>query len=138
MPTYKRWTIADASSTYTFWPNPNAMTSPFGKRNITSKPTTAVDGQVLFFEGGKNAAEWTFSGDILDKAQYEALRHWVYDRIGRRVVVSDHFGRAIACVLTEFKPTPKRAVGKYWRHTYEITALVVSVGPPTVPDEVPA
>jgi hypothetical protein len=134
--TVMRWTIADASDSYTFWPNPNAMSSPFGKRNVTSKVTTAVDGQVLFFEGGKNATEWTFSGDILDALQYEALRHWVYDRIGRRVTVRDHFGRLISCVLTEFKPTPKRAVGKYWRHTYEITALVTGVSAPTV-GEVP-
>jgi hypothetical protein len=132
MPTYKRWKIADASSTYEFYRNPNAMSSPFGKRNITSKVTTAVEGAVLFFEGGKNAQEWTFSGDILEHEMYEALRHWVYDRIGRRVVVTDHFGRAISCVLVEFKPTPKRAVGKYWRHTYEVTALVTNVGAPTV------
>ncbi len=138
MPAYLRWKIADASSTYEFFPNPNAMSSPFGKRNISTRVTTAVDGQVLFFEGGKNAADWTFSGDILTKAHYEALRHWVYERIGRRVTVTDHFGRAISCVLVEFKPTPKRAVGKYWRHTYEINALVTNVGPPTVPDEVPA
>ncbi len=137
MPAFKRWTITDANGVYTFRPNPNTMTSPFGKRNITSKVTTAVDGQVLFFEGGKAAQEWTFGGDITDHEQYEALRHWVFDRLGTRVIVTDHFGRQINCVLVDFKPTPKRAVGKYWRHTYEITALVTSVGAPTV-NEVPA
>jgi hypothetical protein len=137
MPAFKRWTIHDANGTYTFFPNPNGMTSPFPARNISAKVTTAVDGQVLMFEGGRQAKEWTFSGDIIDAEQYEALRSWVFDRLGTRVQVSDHFGRVIDCVLTDFKPTPKRAVGKYWRHTYEVSALVTHVGAPTV-GEVPA
>lgn len=136
MAPYLRWSISDANGSYLFSPNPDAMTSPFGKRNISERVTTAVDGQVLFFEGGRHATEWSFSGNTMDAAQYEALRHWVYDRLGTRVIVRDHFGRAINCVLTEFRPVPKRAIGKYWRHTYEVTALVTSVGPPTV-GEVP-
>lgn len=138
MAVYKRWVLSDGSEdSYTFQPNPNAMSSPFPERSITTKVTTAVDGQVLLMEGMATPATWTFSGDILDHTQYEALRSWVYDRVGRRVVVTDHFGRRIVCVLIKFDPVPKRAVGRYWRHTYTISAVVVSVGDPAV-SEVPA
>lgn len=136
MPAFKRWILSDANGSYTFPNNPNAMTSPFGARNISTKVSTAVDGQVLLFEGNRSPVEWTFSGDILDHELYESLRSWVYDRIGRRVTITDHYGRAIIAVLTKFDPTPKRAVGKYWRHTYTVTAVVVRVGAPTV-GEVP-
>ncbi len=137
MPAFKRWTFYDANGSYLFPNNPNAMTSPFGERNIAWKTTTAVDGQVLLFEGARQPVEWTFSGDILDAVHYEALRSWVYDRIGRRVTVTDHFGRGITCILRRFDPTPQRAVGRYWRHTYTIAAIVISVGSPTI-GEVPA
>lgn len=137
MTAFKRWTISDATETYTFTVNPNAMTSPFPERNILLKATTAIDGQVILMEGARAATNWTFSGDILDHTQYEALRSWVLDRVGRRVVVADHFGRNLVCVLTKFDPTPKRAVGRYWRHTYTISAIVISVGAATV-SEVPA
>ncbi len=137
MPVFKRWKLEDSSGSYTFTTNPNAMSSPFGQRNIILKNTTAIDGQTVLMEGNRQVPEWTFSGDILDAAHYEALRSWVYDRLGRRVIVSDHFGRRIVCVLTKFDPSPKRSVGKYWRHTYTVTAVVVSVGAPTV-SEVPA
>jgi len=138
MGAYKRWELRDSSGdVYVFVPNPNQMTSPFPNRNVTMQSTTAVDGKVLLFEGTSQPVQWTFGGDIQDHEQYEALRQWVYDRVGRRVRVYDHFGRRITCVLTRFDPTPVRSVGKYWRHTYEITAIVTKVGAPTV-GEVPA
>lgn len=137
MGAYLRWTLTDPAGTYTFNPNPNQMTTPFPARNISMQMTTAVDGQVLLFEGAKTPAQWTFGGDCMTAAQYEVLRSWVYDRVGRRVTVTDHYGRAIVCVLVKFDPVPKRAVGRYWRHTYEISAVVVRVGAPTV-GEVPA
>ncbi len=137
MPVYKRWVFSDESGSYTFTLNPNAMTSPFGARNIVLRATSAVDGQALLMEGNRQLAEWTFSGRCLDAAHYENLRSWVYDRLGRRVVVSDHFGRRISAVLTKFEPVPRRSVGRYWSHDYTCTAIVISVGAPTV-SEVPA
>ncbi len=137
MAVYKRWVLSDANGSYTFRPNPNAMTTPFPERSIGYKVTTAIDGQTLLFEGNRTPAQWQFSGEILDHDQYEYLRQWVYDRTGRRVVVTDHFGRRIVCVLTKFDAVPKRAIGRYWRHQYTISAIVISIGAPTV-NEVPA
>lgn len=139
MAVHLRWKLTDpyTGDVYTFYPNPNEMTSPFPTRSVQAKTVTSPAGQVIFTEGARTPAEWSFGGDILDPTQYEALRAWVYDRRGRRVVVSDHYGRRIICVLTQFDPTPKRAIGKYWRHTYTISALVVSVGAPTVGEVTP-
>lgn len=133
----QRWRFFDPydpdprTNIYTFTFNPNEMSSPFPQRNVTAETTTAVDGQTLFFEGNARPTEWSFAGDILDAAHYEALRSWVYDR-RRRIYIYDHFGREIQCVLTAFTPTPKRSVCRYWRHTYEIRAFVFKVGNPTV------
>ncbi len=137
MAVFKRWVLSDSAGSYTFITNPNAMTTPFAERNIVLKATTAIDGQAILMEGCRQPQVWTFSGDILQHEHYEALRAWVYDRLGRRVVISDHFGRRIVCVLTKFDPIPKRAIGRYWRHTYTVTAIVISIGRPTV-NEVPA
>lgn len=134
MPTIKRWTFRAEGQAYTVPVNPNAMTSLFPTRAITARTTTA--GAVLLFEGARQPAPWSFSGDILNAAHYEALRHWVYD-IKQRVVISDHWGRDIECVLSSFAPVPKRALGKYWRHTYEISGTVLRVGAPTVFDSDP-
>ncbi len=136
MPAFKRWKMYDANSTYTFPINPSGMTSPFGERNIHTKSSTAVDGKVLLFEAARQPPEWTFTGTILDPAHFEALRSWTYDRLGRRVVITDHFGRNLVVVLKKFDPVPKRSLGRYWRHEYTMTAIVISISAPTV-GEVP-
>lgn len=136
-----RWSFHDPATgeTYVFEQNPNQMTSPFPNRKITSQTTTALNGRTIFVEGNADAVDWSFGGSIRSKQHYEALRSWVYDDNGvakrRRIVITDHFGRTITCMLTSFNPTPKRAVNVYWRHDYEIKALVTGVGLPTVDNE---
>ena len=129
-----RWRFIDPSSGdyYVFEHNPKEMTSPFPRRNITAQTTTAINGQVVLMEGNPGPAEWTFRGSIRSKAHYDALRSWVYDDQGRprsrRIIILDHFGRQLEALLLSFNPTPKRALNVYWRHEYEMTALVTKVG----------
>lgn len=120
-----------ATRQWTFPINPREMTSPFPRKNVTALTTTAVNGQALLYEGNTPPHEWTFGGSVLTMAQYEDMRRWVYQR-RNRIHVYDHFGRRITCVLTGFNPTPRRSVGKYWRHDYEVSALVVEITEPTV------
>ncbi len=127
----KRWRFRAEGEDYTVPVNPNAMAPLFPTRAITARTTTA--GAVLLFEGARQPAAWSFQGDILNAEHYEALRHWVYD-IKQRVIITDHYGRDIQCVLTDFKPEPKRAVNRLWRHTYAVSATVLSVSAPTVGD----
>lgn len=145
MVAFKRWFLEDpsdtnpATRTYVFRPSPNKMSSPFPKRALTAATTTGLRGQPLIWEGQAGATSWSFGGAILDAAQYEALRSWVLDRKGGVVYVHDHFGRRIEVVLEGFDPQPPERMknGKYWYHTYTITALVLKVGKPKT-SEVPA
>jgi hypothetical protein len=130
-----RWRFVDPLDTdattrqYVFPRNPEEMSSPFPSRVISSAPTT-YGGHILR-EGSPLPKAWTFSGTIPDQAMYEALRSWVYDR-KNRLWLFDHFGRRLTLVLENFDPTPKRAYGKYWKHSYTISAQVLAVGKPTV------
>lgn len=116
---------------YEFEVSPNSMNSPFPTRNVTTMGTTAVDGQVLMWEGMRSPAQLTFGGTILTPEQYEAMRSWVYDRPGR-IFLWDHYGRRMVVVLQTFKPEPRRFTGRYyWRHDYTVDCLVISVSQPT-------
>jgi len=136
-----RWRLQDPANPgdeYTFPISPNRMSSPFPQRLVTTKGTTAVDGQVLLWEGATEPTNWEFGGAILNAAHYEALRSWVYDKPGR-MFLWDHFGRRYDLVFKEFKPEAERMkVGRYWYHGYTITALVVSISAPTIGDGGPA
>lgn len=142
MAAHLRWRFEDPydsdpeTNSYTFPINPNQMSSPFPEKAISAMTTTAIGGVPLVWQGNTPPKSWTFGGEILDAAHYEALRSWTYDR-NRRLYLFDHFGRRLILVMQSFDPAPKRAVGRYWRHTYTCTALVLSVGAPTVA-EVPA
>jgi len=132
-----KWRFVDpydtnpATNSYTFEINPNDETTPFPTRQIQSMRTTAPTGQVLMFEAATPTAQWSFSGTVLSKAMYDALNSWVYGR-NRRIYIYDHFGRKITAVLTGLDMKPQRSTQHYWRHTYTISTLVISVGPATV------
>lgn len=133
----KRWVITDphdtnvATKSYTFPINPRDMTSPYKERSITAQGTAR--GRILFFEGAAQAKQWQFSGPILDKAHMDALRLWVYNRPGR-VIITDHYGRVIECILQSLDVTPKRRLGYYYSHEYTITAMITAISAPTVPN----
>lgn len=138
-----RWRFIDPTNgqQYVFEHNPKRMNSPFPRRNVTAATTTAVNGQTILTEGNSAPAEFTFGGSIRSKAHYDALRSWVYDDDGRprtgRIIIVDHFGRQLDAVLMSFSPEPKTTLNVYWRHEYEINALVTRVGPATVSNEPP-
>lgn len=138
--TVLKWTIEDpadpnpATNKYTFAWNPNAMTSPFPTRALSSQGTT-VDGQVVMWEGQATPAKLTFRGSTRDSAHYEAIRSWVYDRTGR-MFLKDHFGRRMLVVFESFAPEPpeKHRIARYWAHSYTVVCWVLSISAPTVND----
>ena len=135
--TVKKWRFVDpydtnpATNSYTFEINPNDETGVLPQRAIQSMTSTAPSGQVLLFEAATPAKEWSFSGTLLSKAQYDALSSWCYDR-KRRIYIYDHFGRQITAVLTGVDMKPKRTQRHYWRHEYTVSCLVIKVGAATV------
>jgi hypothetical protein len=121
-----RWVFDDlVGEQYTVPINPNAMTKLKAARAVTTRVTTAVGGQTLFFEGRRPPQAWSFSGVILEKDHYDQLDHWVYDK--GRIQITDHFLRKIIVALTDFDARPVRKVQRYWRHDYTIQGLVVDV-----------
>lgn len=123
----KRWVVYDdRGNGYTFRVNPDAMTSPFSERNITARRTTHPRGNWMLYEGERTPVQWTFSGNIMTKGEYLAMWKWFFTK-NRRLWIIDHYGRRLAIVTQSFKPVPKRSIGKYWRHTYEVNALVLGV-----------
>jgi hypothetical protein len=97
---------------------------------------STTNNKTLLYEGLTPAKAWQFSGPILDKQQFTDLTSWVYDR-KRRVIINDHYGRNISCVLTTFEVTPKRRNGYYYSHEYTISALVLAVSAPTIANQGP-
>lgn len=131
-----KWRLEDpadpdpATRVYVFPRNPVKMSAPFLEKNISMEGTTAVDGQVLLWEGVTPARPWSFGGAIIDKAQHEALRSWVYDRQGR-LFVYDHFGRRFTVVMQALETEVVRKNQVYWRHDY--TVKCIQIGQPTLP-----
>lgn len=137
MAVHLRWQLIDPSSgeVHVFEMNPNAMTSPFASRNLTAQATTAS--KPIVFEGSVVPHEWSFEGLIQHASEYATFLKWFSEK-RHQVVISDHFGRRITCLLKQFDPTPKRRIGKYWAHTYRCTVLVTAeVGAPTVGEVAP-
>jgi hypothetical protein len=131
-PSVYRWVLDDGQGeTYTFPKNPATMGAVHRERALTAQGTTAVDGRDLLFEGRAAPREWSFSGTTHDYAHYEALRHWVYDKV-QRVWITDHFGRRLTVVLRSLNATPVTRLNKYWYHEYEVTGLLLEVGPASV------
>lgn len=119
----------DPVETWTVPINPNTMTSPFRDKNVSTQVTTAVNGKTLLFEGNAAPAQWQFGGVILDHDHYQELLRWINKR--NRIQITDHFGRQMWAYLLSYKPDPRRALGRYWKHDYTIDAIVLSA--PTAP-----
>lgn len=123
------WIFDDgAGDTYTVPVNPNKMTTLYAAKAISTRTTTAIDGNTLFFQGRTPVTDWQFAGVLFDKTHYDALYRWVYQK--GRITITDHFNRKIACVLTLLDAAPPeqgRSIRHYWLHQYTVKALVISV-----------
>lgn len=122
-----KWVLDDplgSPSQYIFPINPNAMTSPFGSKNITARASTGPNGTKIAWEGAQGPTDWQWTGDLFSQQMYDALRAWVGK--GNRVFLTDHLLRRWDVYLTEFTPIPKRSVLYPWRNTYTMKALVMA------------
>lgn len=122
---YRSWQFDDGVESYTVPINPNKMTKLKAARAITTRSTSAVDGQAIFFEGQRPPQSWTFSGTLLHKDHLDSLDHWVYQK--GRITITDHLSRVIYCVLSDFDAQLKRAINKPYKHEYTVTGLVYKV-----------
>jgi hypothetical protein len=126
-----RWQFIDprTGETWTVPLNPREMGSPHTKRSLTYKTTTGGPGtgRVVIFERIREPQPWEFSGAIITKDHYDKLLYW--SQKPNVITIKDHYGRNWLVLLEEFAPTPKRSVGKPWRHEYTMRGTVFP--PPT-------
>lgn len=118
-----KWVFEDPaeSQEYIFHINPNAGGSPAYRKNITQQATVAPGGKTLLFEGADSPQEFSFSGVILEEAQYNAFVEWWQKR--RQIKLTDDLDREYWIYITSFEPTRVRARSHPWKHTYNASAL---------------
>lgn len=119
-----------ATATYVFPRNPEKCTSPVIDRNITA--TGTLGGGAATWEGNSSGKQWSFSGQIVNKAHYDALVFW--HKRGNRFKVTDHYGRVMTVVPLSFEHVPQTRRTNYWAGEYTVTVLVVAYTAGTVGD----
>jgi hypothetical protein len=131
----KKWVFSDGTNTTTVTFNPGSMSSPYPSRNVTGFVTT--NNTSLATEGATQLNDWTFSGTLRTKSEFEELEKWLSpfgSYAGGQIKITDHFGRDIMCIPKSFSVEPKRNMNHYWAHSWTAVVLVLSVGLATVGD----
>lgn len=120
-----RWTLYDPvlDVTYKFHINPSVGGSPSYKKNINYQNTSAPGGRTLVFEGQDEVREIQWTGTILEQAHYDALYAWWEKR--RQLLLTDDLGREFWVYLKNFEPKRERAIHSPWKHSYNMTAVIL-------------
>lgn len=123
----QRWTFqaynfsdVNAVATYTLPYNPVKISQNFGEIKITSVPTTVVNGLSLSWEGNPVPTTWSWEGQVLTKADHDALVFWA----GRndRVWLTDEFLRRFLLKIESLSMIRRRDPDRPWHHKYVMTA----------------
>lgn len=122
-----RWIFADPvdSSSYTFAINPNDGGSPTYRKNVQTLRTTAPGGSTILFEGQEEPKSGSFSGTILELAQYQAMVTWFTKRYP--INMTDDLGRVQSIYITGFEPKRVRSALYPYKHTYNVSYTVLSL-----------
>lgn len=119
---------------YVFEINPTQMSSPQRDHQLTSRHSTAMNGNYHVFQAGNTPLEWTFSGFCPSEDMYEKL--YVYSNLNRRFYIIDHHNRAWKSVITHLEIIPRlrtnyNGVESDWIQDYTITATIIDQDPVT-------
>ena len=118
-----RWILTDTvtSDTYVFPVNPNAMTKPFNRKNLTISPNTMWGARTTRVPTPPQ--DWQFSGVLMDKAMHDALKAWA--EVQHLVTVNDHLDRNLTVLFTRFDFTERRpSARRAWKGTYTMHGLL--------------
>jgi hypothetical protein len=127
---FLRWKFDDGQENWTVPVNPKTMSSPYPEKQMQVHATVRTSGQPLVFEGGPVPAQWQFSGRTQDYTHYSNLLRWTQKTW--TISITDHVGRKMAVYLTGIKFTPSQSINSLWRYEYDVSAIVFSVGAPTI------
>ena len=106
--------------------NPNEGASPNYQKTLTKATTTAPGsaGQPLIFEGADQPSQFDFSGVILEQSQYELLETaWEKRHL---LTITDDLGRSFTVYIESFSPQRELSRTHPWKHTYQMSTVVVS------------
>lgn len=121
-----KWTFFDptTSESQVFEINPNDGGSVPVQRNVVTQNTLAPGGNVVLQEGAMSVPEISFSGIILSEDQYNVMYDWFFRE--HQIELTDDLGRTMTIFITRFEPKRERAVYYPWKHSYSVTATVMS------------
>lgn len=121
-----RWTLYDPVElvTYTFGMNPVEGGSPEAKKRVNYMNTSAPDGLTIIYEGQDEVMLIPWSGTLLTQAEFDALWQWWDKR--RQLLLTDDLGREYWIYIQTFVPKRVRAATAPWKHTYTVTAVILS------------
>lgn len=122
-----QWKFTDpvTAAVYTFGIGPNEFDGPTRRKRIGYEYPTALDGNVIIFEGRDEARTIRFSGSILTSVQYEAMKTWFNKRY--QLYITDDNGIQYTIYITSFDPKRVRGTRLYpFRYTYTAEAVVTA------------
>lgn len=122
-----RWMFTDSveSTNYEFDINPNDGGSPTYRKNVTTQVTTAPGGTPIIFEGQEEPKSGSFSGTILDLAQYQAMVLWFTKRYP--IEMTDDLGREQSIYITGFDAKRVRSAMHPYKHSYTCSYIVLEL-----------
>jgi hypothetical protein len=118
------WIFEDESSSeiYELECNPNEAQMPSIQKTFSTSYSTA--GRPIIFQGRDPVKQISFSGQLLTKEQYDALRLWVKKQ--KQIKITDDLGRVYWVYLKEFNPSRRPALNYPWLHDFSMSGVVVS------------
>ncbi len=114
------WDLYDGSVSYQLMVNPDTATMPSIKRTVTARPTCS--GRQVTYEGKPSIPEISFSGVILEEAQFRAFEEWVSLR--KLVRITDDLGMKYWVYLKNFSPQRQKVTEYPWYHTYSVSGVL--------------
>lgn len=118
------WTFYDGTNTYELLVNPNSATMPSLAKKLSKKPT-AAGGQVKY-EGRADPKKISFSGVILEEAQYRSFQTWFL--LNKQIQITDDLGQQFWVYLSAWNPTRRRDTTYPWFTDYSAEGFVLDRG----------
>lgn len=121
----QRWVAYDPalSSSYEFVYNPQRSNTPAYEKQFTYTSTAAPGGKTLVFEGQDQPRRLEFSGALYSQAELDAFVTWWDKR--NQVRITDDLNRQFWVIIESLKLQREPKIHYPYRHTYDISAVLV-------------
>ena len=115
------WTFYDGSIRYELPVNPDSAKMPTKEKKVTIQATAA--GTQIIYEGRKDPKKISFSGVILEEAQYNSFKEWV--NTNKQIQITDDLGQKFWVYLTTFSPKRRKSIDYAWLMDYSVEGFVL-------------